>query len=811
MFWSSLIKDLRAWSTRCWHALRTGAWIPGVVAQRGALYGATTIILVLGAYAGAQALRTGFGWLVDALLGVIITGLGTVLIAGPVWLVVTLLRAFLQAYPRFLVAGLSGLIFMGSVVLFLPDSAGALLAAGLAVSWAILGGTLFVIRDPSFADASTLKRNTLYTLSLVMLAANVAFFVWVFEDGSRDHLVEIPSDHVQTAAPLDLANPAEQGPYTVGMLPYGSGTDRHRPAFGEAATLLTDSVDASAFVDELDGWFDWFREWYWGFDRTAFPLNGRVWYPEGDGPFPLVLIVHGNHNMGEFSDPGYAYLGELFASRGTITVSVDQNFLNGSWSANYDEENDARGWLLLEHLRLWHTWNRTTDNPFFAKVDTTHLGLIGHSRGGEAVAIATAFNQLAHYPDDATVPFDYNYPIEAVIAIAPVDGQYWAADQPTALVNVNYLVLHGAHDADVSSFSGDRQYRRVAFTDSTYHFKTSLYLYEANHGQFNTVWGNRDWGLPGGWWLNTAALLPGEAQRQAGSVYMSAFLEATLHQNRAYVPLFQDHRAGASWLPQTHYISRFEDTTFEPLADYEEDVDVRTTTRRGGHITGEHLAVWREQDLGRRHSGRRHNQVVVLGWHAHTDSTNGERQSSASAPAPDTTARYSLSWPPDTFPSLTEEAVLTFAMATSPEKVPEPETDDSDAEDQEDATSPEPPPTEENMAPDKTTEEEAEDKPTQPLDVTLILVDEMGEEAALRLGQFATLLPPLDAQFTRWSLLESDYNKPSEPVLQTFRLPLHAFLSENSQLNLARLQTLHFRFDQKPEGVVFLDEIGFAH
>ena len=60
-----------------------------------------------------------------------------------------------------------------------------------------------------------------------------------------------------------------------------------------------------------------------------------------------MLIVHGNHNMKEFSDPGYGYLGELLASRGFILVSVDENFLNG----NIRGENDARGWMLLQHLR----------------------------------------------------------------------------------------------------------------------------------------------------------------------------------------------------------------------------------------------------------------------------------------------------------------------------------------------------------------------------------------------------------------------------------------------------------------------------
>ena len=51
--------------------------------------------------------------------------------------------------------------------------------------------------------------------------------------------------------------------------------------------------------------------------------------PEGEGPFPLTLIVHGNHNMIDYSDDGYGYLGSLLASRRIIAVSVDENFLNG--------------------------------------------------------------------------------------------------------------------------------------------------------------------------------------------------------------------------------------------------------------------------------------------------------------------------------------------------------------------------------------------------------------------------------------------------------------------------------------------------
>ena len=92
--------------------------------------------------------------------------------------------------------------------------------------------------------------------------------------------------------------------------------------------IKTRTVDASEFFKDFNGWKRWARKKYWGFDVDKLPLNARVWYPDGAGPFPLVLIVHGNHEMAEFSDPGYAYLGELLASRGFILASIDENFLN---------------------------------------------------------------------------------------------------------------------------------------------------------------------------------------------------------------------------------------------------------------------------------------------------------------------------------------------------------------------------------------------------------------------------------------------------------------------------------------------------
>ncbi|MFB0519083.1 MAG: alpha/beta hydrolase family protein, partial [Acidobacteriota bacterium] len=553
------------------------------------------------------------------------------------------------------------------------------------------------------------------------------------------------------------------------------------PEYGESVDLKTDNVDASPFLKGWKGFKAKARKWYWKFEPKNFPLNGRVWYPAGDGPFALVLVVHGNHKMEEFSDPGYAYLGELLASRGFITVSVDENFLNSSWAGGLKKENSARGWILLQHLKVWQSWNEKEANPFYRKVDMDHIALIGHSRGGEAVAIAASFNRLSHYPDDATILFDFNFSIKSIIAIAPSDGQFKPASKPVSLQNINYLVLQGAHDSDVSIFLGIRQYQRVKFTDEHYWFKSALYIYQANHGQFNTVWGRTDFYGPANWLLNLKPLLKGEDQRQIAKVYMSSFLEATLHEKQEYIPLFRDHRVIAEWLPKTIYISQFEDSRQRMVSDYEEDVDVTTTTVAGGVQQGENLAVWREQGLNFRGDSAQNNNAVYLGWNTEDKGEQSENK----------IARYSITLPDGLAQEwqLNPDALLICTLADADESPPKPG--------------------EENEKEESEKNNKAEDE-KEALDLTIELITKDGSTASLPLSQFSLIPPALTVQFTKWHYMEKkQYKNPTEAVLQTYELPLSAFVEANSQFRPTDLKTIRFIFDRTPKGVIILDEVGF--
>lgn len=611
------------------------------------------------------------------------------------------------------------------------------------------------------------------------------------------------ADEVLAHHVLDAPHPAEPGAFAVRKLYYGSGTDERRAEYRDSVAFTTEAVDASKLINL--GSQAKRRNAYWGFTPEAFPLNARVWYPDGDGPFPLVLIVHGNHNPRDFSDPGYGYLGELLASRGFILASVDMNFVNGG----IRQENDARGWLLLKHLDAWSGFNKAAGNPFFGKVDMDRIALIGHSRGGEAVGHAAAFNTLSHYPDDATVTFDFHFGIQSIIAIAPVDGQYQPTGRYVPVENVNYMVFHGSHDGDVTSFHGLRQYHRVAFTDSVPRFKTAIYMYRANHGQWNTVWNNKDNGPRSARRLNLGTLIAPEAQRQFGRIYISAFLEATLHHDTRYLPLFRDHRVIGQWLPKTMYITRFQTSGFRPLATFEEDIDVTTGTEAGTRLMGDSLATWREDRLVLRSRNRastsasQFSQAAWLGWN---NQRAGEDEGVFGEPA-----RYTLTLPDTLAPAwqLDETTTLDFLLAPTTAR-PKPRkafTDTTQAAPHQDQPADED--EAEDDAPDDADDDEEDDD--APLDLTIEVADAAGEVARVALRRYGQPRKPLKIHILRRQRQEKErFPQRWELVLQSYSIPLGDFADANPRLRLDALRHVRFVFDRTPAGTVVLDDLGFS-
>lgn len=467
------------------------------------------------------------------------------------------LGAFAAAIGLGLIAGDAGIL-----ALFLPARAMTpyiLLTGGV---FALVGAATHVVR-PAIARPGRVRRGAAAMLASTAVVATGGGTAILLSPGSTTALVQpdLRLDGLAAfAAPGDLADPGLPGAYEVRTLSYGSGTDVRRPAFGREALLATPTVDASKVLSKLDWGADDARAWFWGFGTNALPLNGLVWMPAGAGPFPLVLVVHGNHAMGDFSELGYEYLGRHLASRGFITVSIDEDFLNGSWADDWHgSEQLVRAWLLLLHLDQWRTWNDQPGSPFHGMVDMARVALIGHSRGGEAASIAAMLAVRPSAPSSAVAPWPAGLRVQAVVGIAPSDGQYGT---PVVLQDVDLLELQGGHDSDVRGWIAVQQYARTVVTGKG--FKAALWAYRANHGQFSTVWGRSDW-PQGGAQLNLAPILDPAAQQDVAKTAIAAFLEASLHGATAYRGLFQRPMTGHAWLPEDIYLVRSSDGGVEPL------------------------------------------------------------------------------------------------------------------------------------------------------------------------------------------------------------------------------------------------------
>lgn len=531
--------------------------------------GGALIVVVLGALAGvlvARAIRLlgrALAWALVRVPGTrrAPTGLRR-LAAAPFRIVDTLPAPWLGAVAT--AVGLGTAADQVSVLaLFLPAGSMSPYILIFGGALGLIGAATHVVR-PAIARPGRVRRGAAAVLASVAVVTGAGGTALLLSPGSTAALVQ-PDPKLDGLAvvptPAELPDPGLPGAYQVRAVSYGSGTDARRPEYGRDALVATPTVDASRVLPKLAWGADDARAWFWGFGTDALPLNGLAWLPEGPGPFPLVLVVHGNHAMGDFSEFGYEYLGRHLASRGFITVSVDEDFLNGSWADDYNgQEQIVRAWLLLLHLDQWRAWNADPASPFHGKVDLARVALMGHSRGGEAASVAAMLASRPTAPSSTLVPWPLGLRVRAVVGIAPSDGQY------TSLVVLNdtdLLEIHGGHDGDARGWMGLEQFARTLPSEDG--FKAALWAYRANHGQFNTVWGRSDFGPYGGAQLNLAPLLDPAAQQDVAKTAIGAFLEASLHDNDGYRGLFQRPMTGREWLPADIYLVRSIDGSMEPL------------------------------------------------------------------------------------------------------------------------------------------------------------------------------------------------------------------------------------------------------
>lgn len=719
-------------------------WRFGVV---GLLLFSTAAIVM-----AALGMPTGLGAVIDAATFIILNTAALLLVSQLLAIILTMMYA---PVPRLFIGSLLYVGIEAYLILYYSEF-GLWSSIILAAIYACLGTCVGIIIGwiwrlrlrNTFKLVIVAGATAIITLLFIIQPFNWENTAYVFDDKATDEIGSIEAN-----------NPAEFGSYRYRYFSYGSGRDQHRSLFAEDTELQSTSVNASAFIKK----WSWLKELFWGFDEQELPLNGRVWMPEGVGSFPLVLMVHGNHLMEDFSDGGYDYLGELLASRGFIAVSVDENFMNYSvWSGIPNEDMKIRAWLLLKHLQQIQTFNGLSDSAFYQRVDLSNVALIGHSRGGQAVAMAA--NEETWFAKDASLDSLKDIKIKTVVALAPTDKK--VDDQSARLTDVNYLTLQGARDGDVNSFYGDRQYIRTSFTPGSDYLKASLYLSEANHSRFNSDWGSMDERLPGGLLLNQEGMMEEEEQRRVAQVYVSAFLETTLHGSKDYIPLFQDYRTGLDWLPDsTAYVNRFEDSSFHAVARYEEDRN-KVTLLDGGKVEVEGIDGWEEADAQDRDDKNKGTKGVILKW-----SEDGS---------------YTLHLPYLYRKSNVSQdyQFFSFSMANLQDELNSNSVEDESL------------------------------SQVLPPNIEIELVTTEGDSIRMPLSAFMDVPEPFRTTFTTIPWLEDrikkgKYKEAAEPVFQTYRLSLDPFVQSLGEQSEMKLTQIKFHFVGGP-GKVMLDDIGFA-
>ncbi|MBR1693142.1 MAG: chlorophyllase, partial [Lachnospiraceae bacterium] len=618
----------------------------------------------------------------------------------------------------------------------------------------------FILFARSLYAIVRLKRKSLsvFIICIVSGLCTLAILVITIGSGFEDSYVKEYIKLRRTESLKTLSKPAlteselQNGNEPVGVLEYGAEQKRVKPPEEMVEDdLESTSADLEAYVDGYSGLSAKYRELYLGYDIHNVPLAGRIWYPKRKEHCPVLFILHGNHDFTSQSYLGYAYLGEYLASHGYVVVSVDENFCNGNILGDLTEENDARAVLLLENIGEVLTYNKTEGNPLFGKIDEEKIAIAGHSRGGEAAAVAAYFNTLSRYPENGTISFDYQYAIQSVIAIAPTADQYRPMDRSTELKDISYLLLQGANDQDISVFMGLKQYNSIQFTKEKDCLKSYLYIAGSNHGQFNTEWGRYDIGYPLSRILNVKNLLLQEDQQQILQLFTKKFLDVTLKGDQEGKSLFYDVQAYQSVLPETVYIQGYADSTCETVCDFEEDLDLTTGTMEGSVINTGYAEEWTEK-LSRFTTGTYHfdkkDYALSLKW-----------------------KETYRSYVRVHFPSFdATDKKLTFDIL-----------DMDNANVREEAY--------------------------RALNCTILLKDQNGRRAQTTLGEHCTVYPPLPVRLSKLQFLfgENEYKHQFQTVL----IPVSAFEGEEG-FDASAVTEIRFCFDKEKSGSIRLDDVGFT-
>ena len=146
-----------------------------------------------------------------------------------------------------------------------------------------------------------------------------------------------------------------------------------------------------------------YTRYYITYKSNGLKISGIMNKPKGDGPFPLLVLNHGHIDTAIYTNGrGLKREQDYLARRGYVVIHPD--YRNHAES-DKDEQNELR-------FRLGYTEdviNAIKAAAAISYIDTTRVGMLGHSMGG-----GVTLNALVVAPDL----------IDAAVLFAPVSADY---------------------------------------------------------------------------------------------------------------------------------------------------------------------------------------------------------------------------------------------------------------------------------------------------------------------------------------------------------------------------------------------------
>jgi acetyl esterase/lipase len=110
-------------------------------------------------------------------------------------------------------------------------------------------------------------------------------------------------------------------------------------------------------------------------------LQAGEWFiPEGDGPAPTVMLVHGGFWSPDFERSLQDAVADNLAGQGYLVWNIDYRSAGARWPATFLDVAAA-----YDHLQA---------GRYAHRVDPSRLALVGHSAGGQLVAWLAARRRL---------------------------------------------------------------------------------------------------------------------------------------------------------------------------------------------------------------------------------------------------------------------------------------------------------------------------------------------------------------------------------------------------------------------------------